>query len=265
MDFFFVRGRYLDQTNYHICLGDDLYCGSIQEAIILGPIQFDNSGKAQFSPRSIIIPACQYETLVNLIFMAYGSFKFEENVPEIPWDRTLFIYSKVHHLVVKFEVLENELTLRFLILWDVKNDEKWQKLVASGEKKALNTSQLEDKQWVDIKSRGINLKERHLEILKFQLPNILGSSFQRPGDVDVSNMVMGFVDNVIGNPELKEIITDNLGNFKNANFEGKMNILSQLLDKIYNSEEKHLKREVMFLFSNKSALLFSLLNYYFKQ
>ena len=76
---------------------------------------------------------------------------------------------------------------------------------------------------------------------------------------------MGFVDNVIGNPELKEIITDNLGNFKNANFEGKMNILSQLLDKIYNSEEKHLKRKVMFLFSNKSALLFSLLNYYFKQ
>ena len=82
---------------------------------------------------------------------------------------------------------------------------------------------------------------------------------------DDSEIIMGVVDNMTGNLDLKGIITDNHGNFKNTNFEGKMNILSQLLDKIYNSEEKYLKREVMFLFSNKSALLFSLLNYYFKQ
>ena len=40
---------------------------------------------------------------------------------------------------------------------------------------------------------------------------------------------MGVVDNMTGNLDLKGSITDNHGNFKNANFEGKMNIFFSMV------------------------------------
>ena len=76
MDFYFAKDMFLDQTSYYLCLGDDCYVASIQQDIILGPIQFeDQSGKAKFSSRSIIVPACEYVNLVNIIDKAYRSFK----------------------------------------------------------------------------------------------------------------------------------------------------------------------------------------------
>ena len=260
MEYFFNKETYLEQTYYHICLGDDLYAASIQEAIILGPIQFDElSGKAKFSARAVVIPACEYVTLVNVIDRAHRSFE-EGELGD--WEELVYKYSHTHHLKARFEMLENELTLKFLVKWHFAEDTKWNKLVAEGSKKPIDTSKLANKQWLQLK-RGAYLQQRHVDVLQSQMVTILGLSFQQsPG---LRGQVMGFVDIVMANEELKVFLSDKVYNSANMSYQSKMTILTYLLDELYKGQEGSNKNELLFLFSNKAMLVFALLNHYMKQ
>ena len=175
MNYFFVKEKYLDDARYSLGIGDGYYIASLQEAIILGPMLYEeNSGKAKFSPKSIIIPACEYVTFVNVIDKAYRSFEGGEVTT--PWDMTVYLYSKVHHLKAKFESWDGEKTLKFGIKWEFANDHDYNMRVAKGSQKPIDTSQLGDQLYLYLK-RGASLKQRHVEVLRAQIPNILGMSF----------------------------------------------------------------------------------------
>ena len=46
MNYFFVKEKYLDDARYSLGIGDGYHIASLQEAIILGPMLYEeNSGK----------------------------------------------------------------------------------------------------------------------------------------------------------------------------------------------------------------------------
>ena len=197
-DIFFVTEMYLEKSNYHLCLGENIYVGCFHERIILGPIQFDQtSGKAKFSPKSITIPSSEYLTFISVVDKAYKYFESEdEAVREGSWERFCFKYSKVHHLLAKYEVYEEEPTLRFIINWNFVNDTNWNKLVSLRLKHEIDTSELLDKEWIHLK-KGANLSQRHLEVLQSQMPIILEMSFfHNPYSKDLLDK---FVEKVMAN------------------------------------------------------------------
>ena len=259
MDFYFPKEMYLDACNYHLCLGDDYYIASIQESIIIGSIQFEEkSGKAKFSSRSLIIPACEYVNFVNVIDKAYRSF--QGTGEERPWEILLYSYSRYHHLYARFEMCDGEVTLKLFIKWNFAADVNWNSLVSQGAKKPIDTSKLKDKEWLHLNKRTVQLKKRHLEVINSQLPTILGLSFQQ--GPDLSGKIMELVNGVMDNEELAEIME----NYDDTMyFEYNMNILSQLLDEVYKDQEGQQKKELLFLFTNKVNLIFALLTYYLKR
>ena len=156
MNYFFVKEKYLADARYSLGIGDGYFIASLQEAIILGPMLYEeNSGKAKFSPKSIIIPACEYVTFVNVIDKAYRSFEGGEVTT--PWDMTVYLYSKVHHLKAKFESWDGEKTLKFGIKWEFANDHDYNMRVAKESQKPIDTSQLGDQLYLYLK-RGVSLK-----------------------------------------------------------------------------------------------------------
>ena len=229
MDFLYVKEKYLATSEYFLCLGDNIYAASIQEAIILGPIHFDvNNGKAKFSTKSVIIPACEFVTLVDVIHKAHKSFEDEKGASERPWDALIYPYTKFHHLIAKFEMFEGEATLRLSIKWNFAEDPNWNQLVAEGSKKPIDTSELVDKKWLHLK-RGFNLKQRHVEALQSQMPSILGSSFQQ--NQNSRGQLMEFVNRVMANENLRGVLTNKMEDFNTLNFQDRMKLLNQLLDK----------------------------------
>ena len=259
MNYFFVKEKYLDDARYSLGIGDGYFIGSLQEAIILGPMLYEeNSGKAKFSPKSIIIPACEYVTFVNVIDKAYRSFEGGE-VPT-PWDMTVYQYSKVHHLKAKFELWDGEKTLKFGIKWEFANDCDYSGRVAQGSQKPIDTSQLGNQLYLYLK-RGVSLKQRHVEVLRAQMPTILGMSFHH----QMSGQIMGFVDGVMSNENLRSFLTEKMEEFKTMSYQSKMDILICLLDGVYKDSEGPLKNDLLFLFGNKVMLIFSLLSHYLKQ
>ena len=146
-DLFFVTEMYLDKANYNICLGDSMYAASYQDRIILGSIEFDEkSGKAKFSQKSITIPSSEYVNLINVIDKAYKWFEGDDSVPLPPYETLIYRYSKVHHLYAKYEMWQDEPTFKLVIKWNFANDDGWNRMVANGSKKPIDTSQLLDKQ-----------------------------------------------------------------------------------------------------------------------
>ena len=175
----------------------------------------------------------------------------------------LYAYSRYHHLYARFEMWEGEAALKLFIKWNFAADTQWNELVSQGLKKPIDTSKLEDNEWLHLKKRGVLLRQRHMEVLNSQMPTILGLTFQQ--SPEVSRQVMGFVNNVIANEELKMFLKDRMENHDYMCYETKMNILTYLLDELYKDQEGSQKDELLFLFSNKVMLVFALVNYYLKK
>ena len=153
-EIFFINEMYLEKSNYNLCLGDDIYAASYQERIVLGPIQFDDqNGKAKFSKKSISIPSSEYVNLINAVDKAYKCF---ENEKSEAWEILVYMYTKVHHLMARYEIWEDEAVFKLVIKWNFVNDNGWNRLVTDGIKQPIDTSQLLDKQWLHLK-RGAYL------------------------------------------------------------------------------------------------------------
>ena len=132
--------------------------------------------------------------------------------------------------------------------------------VAKGSQKPIDTSQLGDQLYLYLK-RGASLKQRHVEVLRAQIPNILGMSFHH----QMSGQIMGFVDGVMANENLRSYLTEKMGEFKTMSYQFKMDILIHLLDVVYKDREGPLKNDLLFSFGNKLTLVSSLLSHYLNQ
>ena len=173
----------------------------------------------------------------------------------------MYNYSRHHQLIARFEMWEDELTLKLLIRWNFAEDVNWNKAVAAGSKKPIDTSKLENKHFLNLK-RGVNLKKRHLEVLRSQIPTVLGLSFQQ--GPQLSGKVMGLVNGVMADENLKGFLSEVMEGFEIMSFEVKMNTIAHLLDEVYKDIEPLHKNDLLFLFTNKALLVFGLFNYYLK-
>ena len=276
-EIFFVNEMYLEKSNYNLCLGDDLYAGSYQDRITIGPIQFDEqTGKAKFSKKSITIPSSEYVKLINAVDKADKSF---EDVKSEPWESLVYMYTKVHHLMARYEIWEDEPTFKFIIKWNFVNDNGWNHLVIDGVKQLIDTSQLLDKQWLQMK-RGAYLKKRHVDVLNSQMPILLEHSFnQSPKE---KRMVRNLIDHILADEKLRVYVAERLENFDNLNFQSKMKIIRHLVDDMFKNEssededgpprKKSKKNDFspssssyLEILSNKVMLIFSLFAYHLKQ
>ena len=176
-ELFHASEKYLEKSTYNICLGEDLYAATFQERLILGPIEFDNqSGKAKFSKKAITIPSTQYPELVKVLKRVITSFQAGETAP---WETLLYKYSKLHLLMARYDIWDDEPVFKLVILWNFGNDKTWKQLVAKGDKKPIDTTDLEDKDWIHMK-RGAYFKQRHVDVLYSRLITLLSVAFIKP-------------------------------------------------------------------------------------
>ena len=236
----------------------------------------EKSGNAKFSPKATVtIPSSEYLTLINVIDRAHKCFESEDpTVKEGSWETFILKYSKVHYLMAKYEKFEGEMALRFVIRWNFVNDTNWNRLVARGIKDAIDTSELLDKEWTNLK-KGANLNQRHLEVFQSQMPTILEKCFHQ--NPDAKDLLLKFVDEVLANERLKGYLLERLPDFEAMNYQKKMQILSSLLNELYvniEEEEEPPKKKgkgidyikmYLEILSNKVMLVFGLLTYYLRQ
>ena len=103
-DTFYVNKKYLKNANYTLALGSDTYAAAYQERIILGPVELDPSGEALFTKKAVIIPSNVYFEFINAVRRGFKAF---QDGDETPFEMVLYKYSKVHHVVAKYEKWEN--------------------------------------------------------------------------------------------------------------------------------------------------------------
>ena len=271
-DLLYVNEKYLEKSNYNLCLGDNIYAASFTEVLCIGNIEFDqNSMKAKFSKKSIIIPSSSYSDLVMAVERAHRCFETKQ-VEE--FQSLIYKYSKVHHLVAKLDTWEDELLFKLNIIWNFVNDKSFNRLIDDGLKQAVDTSQLVDKQWLHLK-RGVYLKQRHVQVLQTQLPTLLEFSFY--DNPESKRKVMHFVDYVLENSKLRWHIKQHLAKDP-MTFQNKMDMLKFLVSEMFQDGEhistsKRIKmvdeddpsdgaKYLLDILSNKVELIFSIFIYH---
>ena len=109
-DTFFINKKYLKNSNYSLSLGSDIFAASFQERLIIGPVSLDDTGDALFTKKAVVVPSQTYFDFINSVRRAKQDF---EKGNQEPWEMLIYKYSKVHHVVAKFEQWEeNDPTFR---------------------------------------------------------------------------------------------------------------------------------------------------------
>ena len=103
-DTFHVNKKYMKNANHSLALGNDTYVASFQERILIRPMCLDDTWEALFTKKAIVIPSQSYFELINAVRRAEKSY--EENSEE-PWEVILFRYSRVNHVVAKYEKFQD--------------------------------------------------------------------------------------------------------------------------------------------------------------
>ena len=81
--------------------------------------------------------------------------------------------------MARYDIWDEEPVFKLVILWNFGNDKTWKQLVAKGDKKAIDTTDLEDKDWIHMK-RGAYFKQRHVDVLYPRLITLLSVAFIKP-------------------------------------------------------------------------------------
>ena len=259
-DTFHVNKKYLKNANYSLALGNDTYVASFQERILIGPVCLDDTGEALFTKKAIVIPSQSYFELINAVRRAEKSY--EENSEE-PWEVILFRYSRVNHVVAKYEKWEdNDPLFKIQIKWNHKADRSYQRLVEMGVKDAIDTSTLIG-DWLFLK-RNAYLDKDQVEMLKVHLATILEYSFY---EVDSKKLVLEFIDFVASSSKLRQFVLEKLKTYDTLNYQSKMKILRHLVNAMF--EEKEMQKDgkdfgiksLLEALSHKVLLVFSLFNH----
>ena len=131
----------------------------------------DASGEALFTKKAVIIPSNVYFVLTNAIKRGTKAFKEGD---ETPFEILLYKYSKVHHVVAKFEKWENDLEdgefkFKIQIKWNFKADRSFNRLVEMGLKDAIDTSNIPG-DWVWLRGHSKTMWTQFHSFLTTHLP-----------------------------------------------------------------------------------------------
>ena len=258
----------MKNSNYVLPLKEDCYIAAYQERVLLGHVEDFDQDMAKFSKKAIVIPSNVYFELVDAIRKAYQCF--QENKEE-PFEQVIYRHSKVHHIVAKYEYSEDteEMLLKIIIKWNFKNDRTFNKLVEEGLKDPIQTENLSDKEWLFLR-RGVFLSKSQVDMIYCNLDRILQYSYYNQ---DSKKIVMEFIDFVLNKPKLKTFVEEKLKDYEGMNYQSKMKLIKDVLTEMFqekkdeNDENGQTYQLKTFLdtLSNKTQLIFSLLNYHLKQ
>ena len=259
-NFHINANKYVKSGNYSIGLGNDTYVSAFQERLIIGPVCLDDAGEALFTKKAVVIPAQSFFEFTNAVRRAEKSFETENAEP---WEMIIFKYSRVHHVVAKFERWEeNDPTFRIQIKWNFKADRSFNRLVDMGMKDAIDTTNVTG-DWLFLKRIASLNKEQH-EILEDNLDRLLEYSFC---EVDSKKLVLEFVDYVESSVQLRQFVLEKLKTYETLSYQSKMKILRQLLTDMF--EQRNMEKDghdygmknYLDALSNKIFLVFSLFNH----
>ena len=264
-DTFYVNKKYLKNANYSLALGDDMYVASYNERILMGRVELDASGEALFTKKAVIIPSNVYFVLTNAIKRGTKAFKEGD---ETPFEILLYKYSKVHHVVAKFEKWENDLEdgefkFKIQIKWNFKANRSFNSLVEMGLKDAIDTSNIPG-DWVWLR-RIASFSQEQLEMVHTNLATILEYSFF---EKDSKSLVLEFIDYVVSSPKLSQYVLEKLKGYEELGYQSKMKILRYLVTAMFeekkspeNNGQDYGLKAFMDALSNKVILVFSLFNH----
>ena len=269
-DTFYVNNKYLKNANYTLALGSDTYIAAYQERIVAGPVELcPNSGDARFTKKAVIIPSNVYFAFTNSVRKGLEAF---ENDDQTPFEDILYKYSKVHHVVAKYERWENgtddeDFKFKLNVKWNFKSDRSWNRMVEMGLKDTIDTSNYNGN-WIWLK-RNATFSKDQLEMVHAHLGTILEYSFY---EQDSKVLVLNFIEYVLSSPKLRQYVSEKLETYETLTYPAKMKILKYLVASMF-EERKPLENEgsdygqktLMDSLSNKVILTFSLFNHRINQ
>ena len=132
-DTYHVGNKFLKNAGFYINLGSDVFAASFKERILIGTCEFDDKDDGYFSKKSIVIPSTVY---VNFVQCLQKAMQFFTNDKEgATFEKLLFKYSKVHHVVTQFgSYQDGPPSFKLLIKWNFAKDKAWSKLCEDGKK-----------------------------------------------------------------------------------------------------------------------------------
>ena len=124
--------KYLQNANYYLALGENIYIGAFQDRLILGSAEVDElTGKTRFSKKSVFIPSQAFKDFGDCINRANRCFQTKNHEP---WEIVLTLISKCHHVICQFGTFEDpqDPVFSIVVRWAFRNDRSYNQLVSRG-------------------------------------------------------------------------------------------------------------------------------------
>ena len=256
--------KYLQNSNYHLSLGESNYVASFQDKIAIGKVEMDPvNGKLRFAKRSVFLPPTAFKSFSECLNRAYQCFlKAENGSPFEEFSKLLYKYTKVHHVLCGFgQYDDSEPCFSISTKWFFRQDRHYEKLVGSGLADPIQDEGLEDHHYLWLKN-GVYLKKSECEILHSQWATILehslfANSLNR-------RKVLEFADYALSNDTSRQYLEEKMAQYETLNFKAKIKMISHLLDQMFEAKgldtepEECNKKNYLDIFAGKTMLIFPL-------
>ena len=167
---FSVDKTLLDHANYVTCLPSGIFVAAFLQRILIGYTETNEDGQTVFAKKTVIIPSESFFDFVQTIKKGYQALK---NGSEEKFEDLIYSHKGIHFLVSKHQMWQEKWGLSLFYKWKWDADKYFLDQVSQGLREPVNTSNLDDDNYLPTKRGVFNLQLEDIQNLANQLETIL--------------------------------------------------------------------------------------------
>ena len=258
-NFYIPDNIFLNNAHYSFPLESGVMVSAFLEKILIGMCEFNANGQLRFSASSIVIPSKNFVEFTQVVKKAYKALKDES---EEKFEDLIYKHSSTHFLMGKYQPWQDEWGFSMFYKWRHGSDRNFQTHVAMKTRDPVDISKLEDPEYQPLKKGVFNLQLDDLEMLVSHLDTLLQYTHYQSDEH--KRKVMDFVNYATSEEKHKKYLVEKLKNYEGMRVAEKIKIINNILTAMFEdqgkSENTYDIQCYLDILTNKTALIFALLN-----